>query len=211
MQALQDQQKIETLMATKYTSCPHILANPEKFSENPRDGSQQKIHTERISNKHALMECHDCVKARIELEWSKTELGRKMIAHMRRVDLIRMEGGVCYAPEGLIVRVMHTWVNPRGETVTTPAWQINDNFPVPEWTPPEVVVEAVVEKAPEAPPPDAAELREFLEPIVAANEKFVGLWKQGKIGPLVGAAMRVAKGKYEGKYVEAMLKEIVGV
>ena len=57
----------------------------------------------------------------------------------------------------------------------------------------------------------AAELRAFLEPIVAANEKFVGLWKQGKIGPLVGAAMRENKGKYEGKFIEAMLKEIVGV
>jgi len=55
------------------------------------------------------------------------------------------------------------------------------------------------------------ELRAFLEPIVAANEKFVGLWKQGKIGPLVGAAMRENKGKYEGKFIEAMLKEIVGV
>jgi len=56
----------------------------------------------------------------------------------------------------------------------------------------------------------ATELRAFLEPIVAANEKFVGLWKQGKIGPLVGTAMREAKGKYEGKFVETMLKEIVG-
>lgn len=72
--------------------------------------------------------------------------------------------------------------------------------------------------APEAPKPKigvpedvTADLRAFLEPIVAANEKFVGLWKQGKIGPLVGAAMREAKGKYEGKYVEAMLQEIVGV
>jgi len=57
----------------------------------------------------------------------------------------------------------------------------------------------------------AAELRAFLEPIVASNEKFVGLWKQGKIGPLVGAAMRENKGKYEGKFIEAMLKEVVGV
>jgi hypothetical protein len=57
----------------------------------------------------------------------------------------------------------------------------------------------------------AGELRAFLEPIIAANEKFVGLWKQGKVGPLVGAAMRENKGKYEGKFIEAMLKEIVGV
>jgi hypothetical protein len=55
-----------------------------------------------------------------------------------------------------------------------------------------------------------AEVRAFLEPIVAANEKFVGLWKQGKTGPLVGAAMRAAAGKYEGAHIQQILQEIVG-
>lgn len=55
----------------------------------------------------------------------------------------------------------------------------------------------------------AAEIKAFLEPILAANAKFVELWRIGKTGPLVGAAMREAKGKYEGKHIEAVLEEIL--
>jgi hypothetical protein len=54
-----------------------------------------------------------------------------------------------------------------------------------------------------------AELRAFLEPIVAANEKFIALWKQGKTGPLIGVARKAAAGKYEGKHIEKVLGEIV--
>jgi hypothetical protein len=61
----------------------------------------------------------------------------------------------------------------------------------------------------EIPEPLTAELRAFLEPIVAANEKFVALWKQGKTGPLIGVAMKAA-GKYEGAHIQQVLKEIVG-
>jgi hypothetical protein len=55
--------------------------------------------------------------------------------------------------------------------------------------------------------PDAliAEIKAFLEPIVATNPKFIELWKEGKTGPMVGAAMKAAKGKYEGKVIEEVL------
>jgi hypothetical protein len=62
----------------------------------------------------------------------------------------------------------------------------------------------------EVPEALAGELRTFLKPVVSANAKFVELWKAGKTGPLIGAVMREAKGKYEGKHIEAVLKEIVG-
>lgn len=80
----------------------------------------------------------------------------------------------------------------------------------------EGVVEPLGKEAPEAKPevavpaPLAAEIRAFLGPLVASNGKFVELWKAGKTGPLVGAAMREAKGKYEGRHVEAVLGEMVG-
>jgi hypothetical protein len=61
----------------------------------------------------------------------------------------------------------------------------------------------------EVPTTLADELRAFLEPVVAANEKFAVLWKQGKTGPLIGAARKAAADKYEGKFIEQMLKEIV--
>lgn len=74
-----------------------------------------------------------------------------------------------------------------------------------------------LEKAPkqEAAPvelPDtlAAEIRTFLEPIIAASTKQVDLWKAGKTGALIGVAMKAAKGTYEGKHIEKMLKELVG-
>lgn len=66
--------------------------------------------------------------------------------------------------------------------------------------------EAEAVKVPEA---LASELRATLEPVVAANEKFVALWKQGKTGPLIGAARKAAT-EHEGKHIEQVLKEIVG-
>jgi hypothetical protein len=63
--------------------------------------------------------------------------------------------------------------------------------------------------APEIEVPEniAIELRTALEPILNANAKFVALWKQGKTGPLIGAAMRVLASKYEGRFIEQILRE----
>jgi hypothetical protein len=204
-------------VATKYTNCPHIQANPEKFEDHPRDDSKERIHYERVSNKHVLVECVPCMKARIRAEWAKTETGRRTLEHMRRCDLIQYVNGpqglVLVAPEGLIERVVTPMKMPGGETIMMPGFRINNEYPVPPVLPPETIVETISETIPEtkpeAPEPDAAELRTFLEPVVSANEKFVALWKQGKTGPLIGAAMRAAAGKYEGKYIEKTLKGIV--
>jgi GatB domain len=156
------------------------------------------------------------MKARIRAEWAKTESGRRTLEHMRRCDLIQYVNGpqglVLVAPKGLIESVVTPMKMPGGETIMMPGFRINDEYPVPPVLPPETIVETIPETIPEKPEtePDAAELRAFLEPVVAANEKFVALWKQGKIGPLIGAAMRAAAGKYEGKHIEKTLKEIVG-
>jgi len=199
-------------VATIYEKCPHIQANPDKYDETPRDDSTQKIWRDRISKTRVFLGCHDCLKLRIEAEWAKTEIGRRRLEHIRRVSLIEVKGSTMYAPEGLLKHVIEPREMPNGEIVMCPGWRINNEYKVAVAEPealPEPIVEAPPPK-PETPEPDAAELRAFLEPVVAANEKFVALWKQGKTGPLVGAAMRAAAGKYEGKHIEKTLKEIVG-
>jgi hypothetical protein len=196
---------------TFYTECPHLQANPEKFEDSPRDDSKQKIWSERISNKRVFLGCHDCLKLLIEAEWAKTEVGRRRIEHMRRCDLVEQRGSVMYAPEGLIKSVIEPQEMPNGDIVMMPGFRINDEYPVPPYAAPEpeTVLETPPDPKPETPEPDTVELRAFLEPLVAANEKFVALWKQGKTGPLIGVARKSAAGKYEGKHIEKVLGEIV--
>jgi hypothetical protein len=92
-----------------------------------------------------------------------------------------------------------------------PGFRINDEYPVTPYVAPEpeAVTPETPAPKPETPEPDTVELRAFLEPVVAANEKFVALWKQGKTGPLIGVARKAAAGKFEGKHIEKVLKEIV--
>jgi hypothetical protein len=196
---------------TVYTECPHLQANPEKFEDSPRDASKQKIWSERISNKRMFLGCHDCLKLLIEAEWAKTEVGRRRLDHARRCSLVEVRGSTIYAPEGLIKEVIEPQKMPNGDIVMSPGFRINDEYPVALYAAPEpeTVPETPPDPKPETPEPDAAELRAFLEPLVTANEKFVELWRQGKTGPLIGAARKAAAGKFEGKHIEKTLKEIV--
>lgn len=191
---------------TIYEKCPHLLANPERFEPE----GEERVYDDRISNRRVFLGCHDCLKSKIEAEWAKTELGRKTLEHMRRVNLIEIKGTTIYAPKGLLKRVIEPKEMPNGEIIMMPGFRIDETYPVDPVLPPAEEKPEVVETAPEPEAPVPPELRAFIEPIVTANAKFVELWKAGKTGPLIGAAMREAKGKYEGKHIEAVLKEIVG-
>lgn len=62
----------------------------------------------------------------------------------------------------------------------------------------------------EVPEAIATKLRELIQPVVVRHEKLVPLWKQGKTGPLIGIVIKATEGKYEGKHIEKVLKEILG-